>query len=165
MVPTPFGLDLFAIMPAPAAAGTLANDYLDAIYAYWYTDPALTTAFPGTDGLGADAFKVDESNYGCPLPRAVVVEIGSRDTETPSGSRIEHPAVQFSVYADNYEDARRLGYLVQETYHKRTLAFGNGYQMAGVARPLKTMNSGPGPGAAEVYQTVFDAQYTIGRYI
>jgi hypothetical protein len=166
--PVPPGLLLpvswFLVLQPGGVLGAQNTDLIAAIYNYWYSNPTLTSAFPGQDGSGARAFMIDESDFNTPLPRAVLTEVGSNSRYTPKGSNLEHPVLQFSIYAADWETARSLGYKVRNAYHLVPLSFVNGYYMAGVAGPLKTMVSGPGPlGVAQEYQTIIELSYTLAR--
>jgi hypothetical protein len=156
MGPTPFGLYVFAVMPAPASV-VLPDDLIDAIYQYWIANTDLTAAFPG--GL-----KVRQSEFGAPLPRAVVFSVGNTPSEYTTGDGyVFRKLVQFSIFASNYEDSKRLAYLVQRKYHKNLLAFAIGYTMAAFAGEPMEMPPEVAPGASEEYQHVVEVRYVLGR--
>jgi hypothetical protein len=163
MGPTPFGLDLFAVLSA-GAAQPLATGLLGAIYQYWYSNASLKAAFPGTDGLGAGALKIRQSEFGAPLPRAVVFKVSIPPASYTTGDSYTFiQLVQFSVFAATFEDSEAKAYVVQQAFHKHLFTFANGYVMAAFAGEPVEMPPEVAPGASEEYHHVVEVKYVIGR--
>jgi hypothetical protein len=161
--PVPPGLLLpvswFLVLQPGGVLGAANTDLIAAIYNYWYSNPTLTTAFPG--GL-----KVRQSEFGTALPRCVVFKVGKTPSAYTTGDDYTFTQlVQFSIFASNYEDSRDKGYLVQNTYHKRLLTFANGYALAAFAGEPMEMPPEVAPGASEEFQHVVEVKYVVGRSV
>jgi hypothetical protein len=150
--PVPPGLLLpvswFLVLQPGGVLGAQNTDLIAAIYNYWYSNPTLTTAFPG--GL-----KVRQSESGTTYPRAVVFKVGKTPSAYTTGDDYTFTQlVQFSIYA-----------IGPDAYEERLLTFANGYALAAFAGEPMEMPPEVAPGASEEYQHVVEIKYVVGRSV
>jgi hypothetical protein len=154
----------FYVEVGPGEPG-LAQDLLDAIWAYADADAALYDAFgrPGWLWVGKGA-------RGIPLPYAVVFETGSDPVGMTTGATYhENVGIQFNVVASTEVEAKTLGELVQDTFAPRegqtALVFEGGTDLARWigTRNILERDPGKGAGAVEVYIQRINLVWRVGR--